>query len=70
MHMKTHKQNNRLFGICSLVALMFEMFSVAVVNQESVRVVFTDPLHLLNIESALGLDSLSFPASWDRDGKA
>lgn len=59
-----------MVGIRSLVALMFEMFAVAVVNQESVRVVFADPLHLLNIKCALGLDPLSFPSSWNRDGKA
>lgn len=70
MHMKKKVQSSRLARICSLVALVFEMFAVAVVDQESVRVVFTDPLHLLNIECALGLDPLSFPASWNRDGKA
>lgn len=70
MQTKKIKQSSRLIGIDSLVALVFEMFAVAVVNQECVRVVFTDPFHLLNIKCALGLDPLSFPASWNRDGKA
>lgn len=46
------------------------MLAVAVVQKESVGVVFADPLDLLNIECALGLDPLSFTASWNRDGQA
>lgn len=50
-----------------LVALMFQVFSVAVIQQQSVGVVFAYPLDLLHIKCALGLYSLTLPTSWNRD---
>ena len=52
-----------------LVALVLEMFAVAVVQKQGVGVVLADPLHLLNIKRALSLHSLPLPAPRNRDGQ-
>lgn len=53
-----------------LVALMLEMFLVALVLEEGVRVVLVDPLCFLEIEGGLRLDFLPLAAPWNRDGQA
>lgn len=49
---------------------MLEVFAVALVQKQGVRVVLADPLHLLDVERALGLYPLALPTSRDGDGQA
>lgn len=54
-------------GLYSLVALVLEVFTVAVIQEEGIRIVLANPLHLLNVKCALGFYPLTLPASWNRD---
>lgn len=70
-HIETHTQSKReVGGLHWLVALVLEVFAIAVVQKQCVWVVLANPLHLLNIKSALGLDPFSLSASWNRNGQA
>ena len=70
MRMHTHVRTTQLIRLHWLVALVLEVFTVAVIQQQGVRVVLADPLHFLNIKCALGLYPLTLPASRDRDRQA